>query len=90
MFGRFRNAANAIYSAINLDPDASGAAAAGAISPQHTNGHPETVGVGGAVGGGGGGGKSGANRVKYAYQRPIFLQLFTDDEIQVRSRYTHL
>ena len=23
------------------------------------------------------------NKVKYAYQRPIFLQLFTDDEIQV-------
>lgn len=27
----------------------------------------------------------GSQRVKYAYQRPIFLQLFTDDEIQVTA-----
>jgi len=26
---------------------------------------------------------SGANRFKYGYQRPVFLQLFTEDEIQV-------
>ena len=25
------------------------------------------------------------NKVKYAYQRPIFLQLFTDDEIEVTA-----
>ena len=31
----------------------------------------------------GSGGMLNINRVKYAYQRPIFLQLFTDDEIQV-------
>jgi hypothetical protein len=31
----------------------------------------------------GSGGTLNINRVKYAYQRPIFLQLFTDDEIQV-------
>ena len=34
---------------------------------------------------GDGTGTLNVNRVKYAYQRPVFLQLFTDDEIQVRS-----
>ena len=30
-------------------------------------------------------GTSGKSKVKYAYQRPIFLQLFSDDEIQVTA-----
>ena len=36
----------------------------------------------GASGGG------GRTRVKYAYQRPIFLQLFTEDEIQVTADHS--
>ena len=30
-------------------------------------------------------GASGKSKVKYAYQRPVFLQLFSDDEIQVTA-----
>ena len=30
-------------------------------------------------------GTSGKSKVKYAYQRPVFLQLFSDDEIQVTA-----
>ena len=40
--------------------------------------------------GGGGGVPGGRSRVKYAYQRPIFLQLFTEDEIQVNKDTSQL
>lgn len=79
MIGRFRNA---LYNAIgNLDAESPqnvpGTAGSGSGSVVPTNGH---------IGDGGGsrGVKEGL-KVKYAYQRPIFLQLFSDDEIQATS-----
>ena len=37
---------------------------------------------------GGGGTGARGSRVKYAYQRPIFLQLFTEDEIQATADHS--
>lgn len=75
MIGRFRNA---LYNAIgNLDAEN---APHGTLLPNGSSGSHE--------------GSSSSSRhslknsdmkVKYAYQRPIFLQLFTDDEIQVTA-----
>lgn len=92
MLGRFKSAANAFYSAINLDGTGEGSSAGDAIpgvgGVHTTNGHSAAA---GASSEGSSGGPppstSGSSRarVKYAYQRPICLQLFADEEIQVHE-----
>ena len=95
MLGRFKSAANAFYSAINLDGTGEGSSSgAGDVIPGvggivTTNGHSasstssSSEGTSGAPPPSSSGGSRA--RVKYAYQRPVCLQLFTDEEIQVRS-----
>ena len=94
MLGRFKSAANAFYSAINLDGTGEGSSSgAGDVIPGvggivTTNGHSgssssSSEGPSGAPPPSSSGGSRA--RVKYAYQRPVCLQLFTDEEIQVLS-----
>ena len=92
MLGRFKSAANAFYSAINLDGTGEGSSSgAGDVIPGvggivTTNGHSgssssSSEGPSGVPPPSSSGGSRA--RVKYAYQRPVCLQLFTDEEIQV-------
>ena len=91
---RFRNA---LYNAIgNLDGDQTGA---GVTNGTHDGGHHHHGGGGGGAhaykragdgasassGSGPGGPPAAGLRVKYPYQRPLFLQLFSDDEIQATA-----
>jgi len=75
MLGRFRSA---IYNAIGSIETADGT---GTIPTQQD-------GQGGSVLDGGGVTGARGSRVKYAYQRPIFLQLFTEDEIQATADHS--
>ena len=79
MIGRFRNA---LYNAIgNLEENGSSG------SHHQANGSSDQSGGGGrrlTFTGDSPSTSGGSLRVKYPYQRPIFLQLFTDDEIQVK------
>jgi hypothetical protein len=80
MLGRFRNA---LYNAIGSIEQQDGTNATAA-----TNG---TASVGAGVRSSGPTASSllsanGAGRVKYPYQRPVFLHLFTEDEVQVRTQ----
>lgn len=71
MLGRFRSA---LYNAIGtLDAEQQ-------HGQQDPGGGPAT-----ATGGSSGQGSSSGRAVKYAYQRPVFLQLFTEDEVQVTA-----
>ena len=92
MIGRFRSA---LYNAIgNLEMEGGGGGAAANGTAQVNGGSNE----GGASASGGGHSSSRVNgsmsptslKVKYGYQRPIFLQLFSEDEIQVlKKKYYH-
>lgn len=76
MLGRFRSA---IYNAIGtVEVEPGTPAIPGLLGSADT-------GRGGKFGSDGSNGTLNVNKVKYAYQRPIFLQLFTDDEIQVTA-----
>eukprot|EP00095_Tigriopus_kingsejongensis_P012725 maker-scaffold43_size480169-snap-gene-2.24 protein:Tk12725 transcript:maker-scaffold43_size480169-snap-gene-2.24-mRNA-1 annotation:"hypothetical protein DAPPUDRAFT_323991" len=80
MIGRFRNA---LYNAIgNLEMEGG----PGGVASSDTA--PASGGGGGGSGGGGRNKAVNKLKVKYAYQRPIFLQLFTDDEIQVTADHS--
>ena len=95
MLGRFKSAANAFYSAINLDGTGEGSSS-GAVGDAipgvggvvTANGHSTSSSSSSSEGPSSGAPpplSSGGSRarVKYAYQRPVCLQLFTDEEIQV-------
>ncbi len=88
MIGRFRNA---IYNAIGGLEEGSGAnGTASSSSPNGAyDGHQPYKGPSSSSSSAGGGGHQqhggGGLRVKYPYQRPLFLQLFSDDEIQATA-----
>lgn len=79
MLGRFKNA---LYSAMG-GVDVEGVTVAG--DQRVPSGGPRPLSKPDSPQGHGAQGGSGVHRVKYGYQRPIFLQLFTDDEIQVTA-----
>ena len=75
MLGRFRSA---IYGALGTpegEPGSTGGPAGSSPSVPDLRSRIDSV----------SNGISSSKKVKYAYQRPIFLQLFSEDEIQVTA-----